>query len=122
MKIRTLKIEAAGDFWRGKVSPKIRLAGQWLERAGFKPGCRVEVQISQPGTLTLRFLEQASPPAMIPAFEINAGCPDILQGPASAAGWHWQGALGMNGRNHGNASKAVQKSNNLTETGQLKFI
>jgi hypothetical protein len=57
MNTRTLKIESAGDFFNGKVSPKIRLCGRWLERAGFKPGCRVEVQINQPGTLTLRFLE-----------------------------------------------------------------
>ena len=57
MNTRTLKIEAAGDFWGDKVSPKIRLSGQWLERAGFKPGNRVEIKIDQPGTLTLRFLD-----------------------------------------------------------------
>jgi hypothetical protein len=56
MNTRTLKIESAGDFFYGKVSPKIRLSGRWLERAGFKPGHRVEVGISQPGILTLRFL------------------------------------------------------------------
>lgn len=60
MSARTLKIEAAGDFWRGTVTPKIRLAGKWLEEAGFKPGCRVEVQSNQPGTLTLRFLSDDS--------------------------------------------------------------
>ena len=58
MKQRTLKIEASGDFWRGTVTPKIRLAGQWLERAGFKPGSRVAIQISGPGTLTLNFLPE----------------------------------------------------------------
>ncbi len=62
MNARTLKIEATGDFWFGKVKPKIRLAGQWLEQAGFKPGCRVEVQSIQPGTLTLRFLADNSRP------------------------------------------------------------
>jgi hypothetical protein len=62
MNTRNLKIETAGDFWRRKVSPKIRLSGRWLEQAGFKPGHRVEVEIGQPGTLTLRFLDQASPP------------------------------------------------------------
>ena len=62
MNARSLKIEATGDFWRGKVTPKIRLAGQWLEQAGFKPGCRVEVQSDQPGTLTLRFLADDSRP------------------------------------------------------------
>ncbi|MEI6078585.1 MAG: SymE family type I addiction module toxin [Verrucomicrobiota bacterium] len=58
MKPRTLKIETAGDGWRGQVIPKIRLAGQWLERAGFKPGNRVTIQISGQGTLTLRFVER----------------------------------------------------------------
>jgi hypothetical protein len=71
MKTRTLKIESAGDYWRGQVSPKIRLAGQWLERAGFKPGSRVEIIISEPGTLTLRFIDQFSPPAMKPVCEEN---------------------------------------------------
>jgi hypothetical protein len=56
MNTRTLKIESAGDYFYGRVSPKIRLSGRWLERAGFKCGHRVEVQISQPGILTLRFL------------------------------------------------------------------
>jgi hypothetical protein len=56
MNIRTLKIETVGDFCHGKGSPQIRLSGRWLERAGFKPGHRVEVQIGQPGILTLRFL------------------------------------------------------------------
>jgi hypothetical protein len=60
MNTRTLKIEAIGDFFRGKVSPRIRLTGQWLERAGVKPGHRVEIHISQPGTMTLRFLSQSS--------------------------------------------------------------
>jgi len=58
MNTRTLKIEAAGDFWREKVSPKIRLSGQWLERAGFKPGHRVEIKIGEQGTLTLKFLPE----------------------------------------------------------------
>ncbi len=62
MSTRTLTIERTGDFWRGKVSPKIRLAGLWLERAGFKPGHRVEVTLEQPGRLTLRFLPQTGGP------------------------------------------------------------
>jgi hypothetical protein len=56
MNTRTLKIESVGDFIYGRVSPKIRLSGRRLERAGFKSGHRVEVQIGQPGILTLRFL------------------------------------------------------------------
>jgi len=60
MKPRNLKIESSGDFWRGKVTPKIRLAGQWLERAGFKPGNRVVVQVSGQGTLTLQITNHAT--------------------------------------------------------------
>ena len=62
MNQRNLKIEAAGDFWRGKVTPKIRLAGRWLEQAGFKPGHRVEVRLDEPGKLTLSFSEQPGEP------------------------------------------------------------
>lgn len=58
LQVRSLAIEATGDYFANKVKPKIRLSGNWLERAGFKPGHRVEVQIEQPGTLTLRFAEQ----------------------------------------------------------------
>ena len=60
MNTRTLKIEAVGDFCYGNVTPRIRVTGQWLERAGFKPGHRVEVHLDQPGTLTLRFLDQSN--------------------------------------------------------------
>jgi hypothetical protein len=58
MKARSLKIEKTGDYCYGKVIPRIRIAGQWLEQAGFKPGHRVEIHFDQPGNLTLRFLEQ----------------------------------------------------------------
>jgi hypothetical protein len=51
---RTLKIEADGDQWKGKVKPKIRLQGKWLERAGFKPGNRVSVTCIATGVMELR--------------------------------------------------------------------
>jgi hypothetical protein len=57
MNTRTLRIETSGDFWRGKIKPKIRLTGDWLARAGFKPGHRVEVTLEQTGELRLRFIE-----------------------------------------------------------------
>jgi len=57
MSTRTLQIETSGDFWRGKIKPKIRLTGDWLARAGFKPGHRVEVTLEQTGELRLRFIE-----------------------------------------------------------------
>jgi hypothetical protein len=41
--VRTLKIEADGDFSKGLIKPKIRITGQWLERAGFNPGSHVQV-------------------------------------------------------------------------------
>ncbi len=59
VQVRSLAIETTGDFCYDKVIPRIRIAGKWLERAGFKPGHRVQVQLDQPGTLTLRFLELA---------------------------------------------------------------
>jgi len=60
MKTRNLKIEAAGDAWRGQIIPKIRLAGKWLDRAGFKPGNRVEILPgTQPGTLILQFQDSS---------------------------------------------------------------
>ncbi len=55
---RSLKIERTGDFW--KITPRIRLNGKWLERAGFKPGHRVDVILDQPGVMTLRAVAQTS--------------------------------------------------------------
>jgi hypothetical protein len=58
MKTRTLKIESTGDFWAGKICPKIRLSGQWLEKAGFKPGNRVELSFLENGAITLRCIQE----------------------------------------------------------------
>jgi hypothetical protein len=58
MKARSLKIEKTGDFRYGKIIPRIRIAGQWLEQAGFKPGHRVQVLMEQPGSLSLRIVTQ----------------------------------------------------------------
>jgi hypothetical protein len=55
---RSLKIEAIGDFAYRKIKPRIRLSGQWLEKAGFKPGHRVEILQSSPGELSLQFREE----------------------------------------------------------------
>ena len=52
--IRTLKIEAHGDFYKGLVKPKIRLGGDWLRRAGFTPGSHVSVACVAPGVIELR--------------------------------------------------------------------
>jgi hypothetical protein len=52
--VRTLKIEAGGDAWKGTIKPKIRLMGRWLERAGFKPETRVTVRCIAPGIIELR--------------------------------------------------------------------
>ena len=54
---RILKIEAVGDFAAGKIKPKIRLSGNWLEKAGFKPGHQAAIHVSRPGELTLQFKE-----------------------------------------------------------------
>ena len=55
---RNLKIEAIGDFAYRKIKPRIRLSGLWLERAGFRPGHRVEISSSKPGELSLQFREE----------------------------------------------------------------
>ncbi len=57
MNPRKLKIEEDGDFWRGKIKPKIRLNGYWLERAGFKPGSHVSVKSLAPGVIELRSID-----------------------------------------------------------------
>lgn len=56
---RTLKIEADGDFWKKQAKPKIRLVGQWLKRAGFNPGNRVQVTCISLGLIELRSSEGA---------------------------------------------------------------
>lgn len=53
-RVRRLKIETEGDFWRGLTKPKIRLTGRWLERAGFRPGHHVHVACVAPGVIELR--------------------------------------------------------------------
>ncbi len=54
LRVRTLKIEKDGDFFKGRIKPKIRLMGRWLEQAGFKPGARVSVACTAPGVIELR--------------------------------------------------------------------
>ena len=51
---RLLKIEEEGDFSENRVKPKIRLMGRWLEKAGFRPGGRVQVICRAPGIIELR--------------------------------------------------------------------
>jgi hypothetical protein len=60
MTSRSLKIEIAGDFFRRKTHPKIRLQGQWLAKLGFAPGSRVAVVPIAAGELTLK-LERPVP-------------------------------------------------------------
>jgi hypothetical protein len=64
MKVRLLKIEKTGDFCYGKIIPRIRIAGKWLEQAGFKPGHRVQVVTEQTGSLSLRFVAQGNEVAL----------------------------------------------------------
>ncbi len=52
--VRTLKIEADGDFWKGLIKPKIRIKGHWLEQAGFRSGNRVQIACNGPGIIELR--------------------------------------------------------------------
>jgi hypothetical protein len=54
MNSRSLKIEMAGDFFRRKTHPKIRLEGQWLARLGFPAGSRVAVVPMAAGEIILK--------------------------------------------------------------------
>lgn len=58
--VRSLKVEADGDHWKGLVKPKIRLTGRWLERAGFRPGSHVEVTCVAPGIIELRAADRSA--------------------------------------------------------------
>ena len=71
--VRSLKIEPHGDFWKGRVKPKIRLIGRWLERAGFTPGNRVRVACVAPGVIELRSCEPEPPSERIPSFQVDGG-------------------------------------------------
>jgi hypothetical protein len=51
---RSLKIEATGDFATNQIKPKIRITGNWLKRAGFSPGHRVQIIFVAPGIMELR--------------------------------------------------------------------
>jgi hypothetical protein len=57
---RTLKIEEDGDRYDRGIKPKIRLRGNWLDRAGFKPGTRVNVTCVAHGIIELHSFGQAS--------------------------------------------------------------
>ena len=41
-------------FGTPSIKPKIRITGQWLERAGFNPGSHVQVTCLAPGVIELR--------------------------------------------------------------------
>jgi hypothetical protein len=68
--IRTLKIEAEGDFWKGHTKPKIRLIGRWLERAVFNPCQQVQVTCVAPGVIELRV------PDALAVKELQAASPE----------------------------------------------
>ena len=63
MKVRSLKIENRGDFFRKKTHPSIRLKGHWLAALGFLPGGRVLVVPGSVGELTLRVESATTTPA-----------------------------------------------------------
>ena len=62
-KVRQLKIEETGDPWKGKVRPKIRLQGCWLEQAGFRQGNYVHVKCVAVGIMELHSSDSTTPAA-----------------------------------------------------------
>jgi hypothetical protein len=71
---RSLQIEEIGDRWKG-FKPRIRIMGQWLERAGFKPGGRVSVVCREMGMIELRAF------GSIPSV-VNLASHDEIQNPS----------------------------------------
>jgi hypothetical protein len=49
---------------------RLFLAGPWLDRAGFKPGHRMQVFMEQPGCSSLRFLAQGKGSATLPSWRM----------------------------------------------------
>ena len=57
-KRRILKVEEVGDFWKGRTTPRIRLRGKWLAKAGILPNSYVQVENPLPGVLILQLVEK----------------------------------------------------------------
>lgn len=72
--VRSLRIEADGDWCKRRIRPKIRIMGKWLERAGFKPGGRVSLTCVAPGVIELRSTE-ASAETSVPQLGSPASLP-----------------------------------------------
>ena len=57
---RSLKVQETGDRFRIRHQgdahsvPEIRLKGKWLLQAGFTPGDRVEVRLTEQGQVVIR--------------------------------------------------------------------
>ena len=60
LKRRILKVEEVGDFWKKRTTPRIRLRGKWLAKAGFLPNSYVQVESPTPGMLILQLMENNS--------------------------------------------------------------
>lgn len=58
-KRRVLKVEEVGDFWRKRTTPRIRLKGKWLAKAGILPNKHIQVENPQPGVLVIRLLNDS---------------------------------------------------------------
>jgi hypothetical protein len=73
--VRTLRIEADGDPWKGLIKPKIRLMGRWLEQAGFNPGHCVHVTCIAPGVIELRSPDASTVNQAKPSPQQQLDCP-----------------------------------------------
>lgn len=50
-------MELAGDFFKKRTFPKIRLQGKWLAALGFKATGRVAIVPITEGTVLLKFID-----------------------------------------------------------------
>jgi hypothetical protein len=55
---RVLKVCEAGDFYRKRTFPYIRLTGFWLLRAGIHPNSHVRIENPHPGVLVIKVQDE----------------------------------------------------------------
>jgi hypothetical protein len=56
-KSRILKVADAGDFYRRKTIPQLRLQGIWLAKAGITANNHVRIDNPYPGVLVIRLID-----------------------------------------------------------------
>jgi hypothetical protein len=57
---RILKVSEAGNFYRKRTWPYLRLMGLWLLRAGIRPNSHVRIENPQLGVLVIQTQDEVT--------------------------------------------------------------